>query len=155
MHRTGGHRNLTRDGAGATSDLKTFVAAWCLGNIAPLEYVDRQSEAGVFVLTYEELVMNPEAVLDKFAAQLEKENVDHMLGQVTTPSAVTDSTTRETKERIREGDRGYLVRKWRKQVTEKQENDLFFILDAFGVDTYRPGRFLAQKRFLHEEGAYS
>ncbi|MCS3827493.1 hypothetical protein GGP85_002963 [Salinibacter ruber] len=138
------------DSLDATSTvLKAFVTAWCLENIVPLQYVTGRSEVNVFVLTYEELVMNPEVVLEKLAAKLRLERLDRMMEHVSTPSAVTDTTTHETKERIREGDRGYLVRKWKQQVTEEQENDLFSILDAFDVDAYRPGRFLAQGRFLH------
>jgi len=138
-----------------SSGLKEFVTAWCLENIVPLQYVTGRSEANVFVLTYEELVMNPETVLDKLAAKLRLESLDRMMEQVNTPSAVTDTTTRETKDGIREGDRGYLVRKWKQRISEEQENHLFSILNAFDVNVYHPDRFLPQEPFLHAEESYS
>lgn len=136
----------------AASELETFVAAWGLENLVPLQHVTERPAAKVFVLTYEELVLNPEAVLNELAATLHLEDVSRMMEQVTTPSAVTDSTPRRTKDRIREGDRRYLVRKWKQHVSEEQERELFSLLDALGIDAYRPGHFLAQERFLHGEG---
>ena len=140
------------DAVDATSaDLETFAAAWCLENAGPLQYVASPPETNVFVLTYEELVLNPEVVLQKLAATLHLDRPDRMMQQVTTPSAVTDSTARRTKDRIRKGDRSYLVRKWKDQISKAQEDEVFSLLDAFGIDAYRPGRLVAAERFLHGE----
>ena len=125
------------------------MAAWGLEKAVPLRYGTDRSDAAAFVLTYEELVLTPEGVLKALAEAVHLDDVDRMREQVSVPSAVTDSSTRRTKDRIREGDRRSLVRKWKRQVSEAQAEGLLALLDAFGIEAYRPGHLLAQKRFLH------
>jgi hypothetical protein len=134
-----------------SSALESFVAAWGLEKAVPLRYGTDRSDAAAFVLTYEELVLTPEGVLKALAEAVHLDDVDRMREQVSVPSVVTDSSTRRTKDRIREGDRRSLVRKWKRQVSEAEENDLFAILDAFDIDVYRAGRLLSQEHFLHDD----
>ena len=130
-----------------SSALEPFVAAWGLEKAVPLRYGTDRSDAAAFVLTYEELVLTPEGVLKALAEAVHLDDVDRMREQVSVPSAVTDSSTRRTKDRICEGDRRSLLRKWKRQVSEAE--GLLALLDAFGIEAYRPGHLLAQERFLH------
>ena len=115
----------------------------------PLRYGTDRSDAAAFVLPYEELVLTPKGVLKALAEAVHLDDVDRMREQVSVPSVVTDSSTRRTKDRIREGDCRSLVRKWKRQVSETQAEGLLVLLDAFSIEAYRPGRLLAQERFLH------
>jgi hypothetical protein len=64
-------------------------------------------------------------------------------------------STEETRRLLSEGSadkRSYLVEKWRKKVDRREEARVMKILDIFGLDVYRDGEALPDKRiWIHRE----
>ena len=112
-----------------------FVKAilnWCLENIVPLKH--RRSE--VFIITYEDLVLNPIATIKLLSQQLGLKNIQGMLKMVRIPSQSAFSEDK-TKAAIRERNREFLIGRWKEQVSGEQLNDARRILETFGIFEYR------------------
>ena len=122
--------------------LQRGVLAWCLQNAVPL----RRIEPGWAVVTYEQLVLDPHPVIAELARKLDLPRPERMLRRLGVPSVnVRYKSTEETKALLAAGDpsmRPWLVEKWRSKVDPDQEARAMAILEAFGVDAYRPGDVL-------------
>lgn len=136
---------VSRDG----TDLERFVCQWCLENIVPLKSIE-ELEA-VLRVSYEELVIRPEAVFERLGSVLGVSNIGRMMDKVQTPSKTTDSSSENTVQRIKRHDSDYLITKWREKVSQREINRAFQILDVFGIDCYRKGTPLPTDEYLHGE----
>lgn len=137
-------RNLIERG----DRLEQYVAEWCLDNVVPIQKSE-QDDRDCLVVTYEELVLNPIETIDLLCKKLNLRAREKMVSRVAVPSKVTDSSTEQTLEKIRQGDRRHLVTKWRKKISPSVEMDLFSILDRFEIDVYSRGNSLANSKWLH------
>lgn len=137
--------------ASASDDrLKKFVVEWVLDNLLPLRVRSRRSD--FTVVTYEELVLEYEKYVGFFVERFGLEGQQRMLEKESRPSRTTDSSGRETREKIRRKDKESLVRKWTDSISSDQERDLLGILERFDVAVYSAGRRLAEPRFLRFQG---
>ena len=134
------------------STFEKFITEWCLDNIVPLNTKENYK---FLTITYEEIVMNPEAIIELLYDNLDLNDKAAMLSKIQTPSMVTDSSTKETVDHIKKGDKVFLLDKWRKYISECEEKIAFEILDRFGIKIYQIGSSLPNKEMLnfrHERG---
>ncbi len=132
------------------SKLQRGILSWCFENFIPLRHADQKDW---LVLTYEELLLNPEKLCQTISASLDLSRIDLMLHALNTPAANIKMSKQDTlaildeqDERIR---RRNLVTKWQSKVSEADERNCFNILSLFGLDTYQFQRAVAHDRYLH------
>lgn len=135
-----------RDG----TKLDLQIIYWCLENIYSLSKIEDESDDSI-LLTYEELVINTEDIVNKLISFLNlnpaisKDMKDH----IKTPSTSSRFSKDETKEAIKEGDKMYLVEKWRSQVDPEQIKSISNILRKFDIDHYKADEVFPKNRYLH------
>jgi hypothetical protein len=115
------------------SKLERGVLSWCLQNAVPLK--SRQKDW--IVITYEQLVLEPEIVISHLAGRLELTHVDRMLKRLGRPSATTWQSEEKTRNTIAGSEKkSWLIDRWRERVPESEERSLMKILDRFDIDAY-------------------
>lgn len=131
------------------SDFEKGILSWCLQNYPPLKNPDRMNWATV---SYEELVMNPEPVINHLAKCIDLPNPKKILLKIDRPSSTVYKSDEKTKVFFKQAstqeERFWLVSKWKNKVTEKQEELAFKILEAFKIDAYTFGKFLPSQNCL-------
>lgn len=118
------------------------MLSWCLQNALPL----RQIRDDWSLITYEQLVLDPEPVLQLLVNNLnlpQPERMRALLGQPSQSSHQSDAGTQTvlatTKNRA---ERQWLVEKWREDVSADNEKRLMAMLGVFEIDVYRAGEVL-------------
>lgn len=137
--------NYARDIAESGTKLQQDVVLWCLHNAVPL----KQATPEWSLISYEQLVLDPDPVIEYLAARLDLPRPDRMRMRLLTPSGVRRKSNVETQAFLRRGDAGersWLVEKWRERVDERQERHVMEILDRFELDVYRYGEVLPASR---------
>lgn len=125
------------------SKLERGVLSWCLENAVPL----RMATDDWLIISYEELVFDPQPVIALLAERLALPEPEQMLRHLAIPSAVKAKSNPETQQALERGtDRRWLVEKWRNQVSEREERRAMEILELFQLDIYRYGEFLPTRR---------
>jgi len=131
------------------SHLEKGIVSWCFQNFMPLK--DMDTNDWIF-LTYEELLLNTEAVCKCLMDALDLSDYDALMRAVNRPAvniSMSDSQTlkimKNPNERLRKMN---LVRKWKNIVNDEEERNAMDILKLFGLDTYRASSFLAHDRYL-------
>jgi hypothetical protein len=128
---------------------ETAILDWCLQNAVPL----RDADDSWTVLTYEELVVDPEFVLRHLGERLSLPCIDRMRERVLRASSSTVKSSDASRRILRDqsalkANRSWLIEKWRKNVSTEQERRCFDILDAFGIKCYESGRSMPTPRYL-------
>ncbi len=138
--------NYARKIVAKGNDLQKNMLDWCFQNAVPLKQI---SEDWI-VLTYEQLTMEPEQVLQYLTAELNLKGVEQMKAQLLKPSSSTVKSDAETQAKLQQvgGDRSWLVEKWRKKVDEQTEHQLMEMLDAFEIDIYQAGKFMPAEAYM-------
>ncbi len=115
--------------------LEQRVLSWCLQNMVRLAGV---RERGV-VVTYEQLVVDPEPALAWLAARWQLPAPDRLLAGLTRPSAVSAQSDATTQAVLAgpAASRPYLVEKWQQQVDKATAQRVMALLPLFGLDMYR------------------
>lgn len=126
------------------------IIYWCLENIYSLSKIEDETDDSI-LLTYEELVINTKDVVNKLISFL---NLDptiskDMKDHIQTPSTSSRFSKDETKEAIKEGDKMYLVEKWRSQVDPEQIKSISNILRRFDIDHYKADKLFPKNRYSH------
>ncbi len=131
------------------SSFEVAVLDWCLQNVLPL----RQRKAGWLVLGYEQLVVDPQSVIDVLAARLDLHDKPAMVQAVfrasnsTTKSGADSRNVLRDPAKLREN-REWLIQRWKKQVSPEQEDAAYGILERFGIDFYERGSSIPAARYL-------
>jgi hypothetical protein len=138
------------------SKLQKGVLDWCFQNALPLR--DRQSDWAV--LTYEQLVLQPQPAIDYLAEKLLLPDRARMIKLLDEASGVKRKSDAETKklltESASESKRQRLVSKWKSRVSDQEEAEAMAILEVFGIDAYAAGSFLpTQALWLGEDRSYT
>lgn len=137
------------------SDFEKGILSWCLQNYPPLKSVDRINWV---TITYEELVINPQPVIDYLAETLELSNPEKMLQQICRPSSTVYQSDEKTKDFFakssKQQEHFWLISKWKERITEKQEKLAFDILKKFEIDVYNYGELLPSYNYLISKGSY-
>jgi hypothetical protein len=134
------------------TDLDRGVLSWCLQNAVALQ----EATPDWAVVSYEQLVVDPDPVIRELTDKLALSDPERMRRRLGVPSVnVRFKSTEETRRLLSEGGadkRSYLVEKWRKKVDRREEARVMKILDIFGLDVYRDGEALPDKRiWIHRE----
>lgn len=126
------------------------VLSWCFENIIPLRHADTHDW---MIVTYEELLLNPEKLCQSMAQRLALPRVDLMLRAIDTPAANIKMSKQDTHAILKDQDeqkrRHALLAKWQDKIGPAEEKKCFEILELFGLDVYRAGRLVAHDRYLH------
>lgn len=122
--------------------LERAVLDWTLQNAVPL----RTRRPSWLLLSYEQLVLEPEPLLRRLAEHLALPRPERLEAELPRPSLTTRKSERSTAEVLRRGTglerQRYLVERWRERVPPEREAALLGIPAHFGVDVYRPGSAL-------------
>lgn len=136
------------------SRLERGVLDWCFQNAVPLRAATRDW----LVVTYEQLVMEPDVVIGRLAERLELPDVARMKAHVTEASAVTRQSDAEAKKLLAgdgdRDDRRRLIERWRSKVNPEEEQLALEILDCFGIDVYTAGNDLPIQTYWLQESGY-
>lgn len=118
------------------SKLQKGVLDWCFQNASPLR--DRKDDWAV--LSYEQLVLDPEPAIHDLAEKLELPDQARLYRQLGKSSQVKHKSDTETKKLLEapdnESKRLRLVSKWRDKVSSEEAQDTMGILEAFGISAY-------------------
>jgi hypothetical protein len=124
---------------------------WALENLVPLKLLPQRP--GWLFVSYEDLILHPERVIDRLAAELGLEDRESMVRQVERPSrSVKRTRSIERQPLIAAGNRNRLVDRWQEQVSQAELRDCFRILDRFGIDLYHADRSLPDHQAVGRRG---
>jgi hypothetical protein len=124
------------------------IVSWCFEN---LDVLQLDSFSGL-LMTYEELVLNPERACDRLLEYCSFKDKAAMWNTFERPAENIGMSRQQTLEVMQRQDararRWGLVTKWRKQVTAQQMDQAAAILRLFEIDAYDPREDLAHPRYL-------
>lgn len=130
------------------SDIEQAVLNWALENLYPLNHAKGVST----LITYEELVLYPEKMLNFLAKELDLGNGKAMEAKVSVPSATSGLSDAATNQAIRSQDREYLLTKWQEDIDVGDRKAIQFILDAFEISEYSVDSPVADESLRHFVG---
>ena len=125
------------------------VLTWCFQNALALQGL----EPDWTVISYEQLVLDPEPVVARLVERLELTDQALILSRLREAAGnkgKSDETTRRLLAQQASGEFGKrkaLVEKWRARVNPPQEAAAMSLLPAFGLDAYRSGSLLPADRY--------
>lgn len=124
------------------------VVSWCFQNKLLLKNSDKH-----LIVTYEELVMNREPVIQKIADYFNLPDIPKMISRSLTPSGSTGKSTDANKELLKNVHRGEatfseLVTKWNKKTDGDMLTSAQTILDTFQIDIYTSNEIMPETRYL-------
>lgn len=118
------------------------VLDWCFQNAIPL----KQMQSAWTLVTYEQLVLEPESAVNALVANLELNDKRKILENLSRVSGVVRKSDAQTKELHEQGysqERQLsFVTKWRAKVSAEEETALMDILKTFEIDLYQAGNDL-------------
>lgn len=139
-------KHIAADG----SRLQKAVLDWCLQNSPALK---RHMDKVIFV-TYEQLVLDPEPVINALSRGLDLEDTARIMEKISAPSGSVNQSTKETADVLAsksKPEKAWLIEKWRTQIDVVEEEKLMDILKIFDIDVYKSGSFVpAEKYWLKE-----
>jgi hypothetical protein len=129
------------------SRLERGVLDWTLQNAVPL----KQAEPDWIILTYEQLLLDPEPCIERLASELSLPDPELMRRSVAVPSSTVRKSDRATARVLSgpesEDKKRWLLEKWRSKVNSADEARAMRILQVFDVDAYVAGSPLPTGRF--------
>jgi hypothetical protein len=140
-------RTILMDG----SDLQKSALDWCLQNAVPL----RKWRDSWILISYEEMVEQPEHVLTYLSNKLGLRNPSEMFHMIYRASGSSRKSSKESQsvmfddEKIK-AKRHWLVSKWHETISATEESQVFEVLANFGIDIYLPGLDTLNPKYLKE-----
>ena len=133
----------------AGDKLQIGVLDWCLKNAVPLRHAERHWT----VLSYEQMVLQPDTVVSYLASRYSLPRPERMSQRVFTASRSTGLSNVASQDVLRDDEgirqkRTWLTDKWRDRLSPGQERSAFETLEAFGIRFYVPERTLPPQEFL-------
>jgi len=126
------------------SHLERGLLSWCFQTSIPL----RSQAKDVHVLTYEQLVLEPEILIPWLASTIHAPDPEGMWSQVQVPSSTVDLSFRDSREAVERQDRSQMVGKWKESVGDAVERRLMDILEVFELDAYQFGALVSDRFWL-------
>jgi hypothetical protein len=148
-HFTPGQIGFAHEVLSSDDPFQMAVLDWCLQNAVPLRNLD----SAWLTLSYEQLVVEPEIVIERIVDHLELPDGRAMLERATRASASTTKSDSESRSLLRAAEtqpdaRRRLVDRWHSKVDAARVRRTFEILAAFDIDFYTPGDVLPSSRYL-------
>ncbi|MGM0501753.1 MAG: sulfotransferase [Bacillota bacterium] len=134
-----------------STELEKFVISWCLENLSLLRRVQKlEGQTDFIFLTYEDLLLNSTKVINYLRDKLQLEDLDKMLAQVNIPSSTVKYSDDRTKSNFKSStyDKEFLLKKWEKEVSKKEEKKIFDIINQFGINIYKVNSFMPEEKYL-------
>jgi hypothetical protein len=127
--------------------LERLMVSWCMQNYVPL----KSKNSNWILLTYEQLTIDPEAVLSSIYHQLELSDISKISENLLKASDSSNLSDQKTQDVLStssgEERQKYLVEKWKDKIDEKQEEKLMNILKVFDIDIYEAGSCLPKSEY--------
>lgn len=127
--------------------LEKGVLSWCLQNAVPLQ----QATKDWIIVSYEQLVLNPEPVIDLIAREMDLPFPQKMIDRLRVPSETTWQSDHKTKEVLNgildKSKNKYLIERWKSKISDEEEKSLMSILDVFNINAYSAGSPLPKADF--------
>ena len=127
---------------------EVWAAEWALDHVVPLRMYKGENHNDMFLISYEQLVVNPELVIGRMAKELQLDRPDLILKELRVPSASTRSDKMAEQKNF---DPNNKIKAWRKKTTPEMEGDIFDIIEFFGIDLYARGRDVLNEEYLLAE----
>ena len=121
--------------------LQQHVLNWGLENMIPLRLLPERPHW--LYLSYEEFVTDPQASASKIAEFAQLDNLPAMMKRIRKPSVSTRKlSTPETRKMIEKRDKGYILQRWRKEISEEDERGAFEVLRNLDISLYTYGEYM-------------
>lgn len=148
-HFSGRQLSHARDIVASHDTFLIAVLDWCLQNALPL----RQRRQDWIVVSYEQLVLEPEVVIAHLATTLSLARPQRMLTRLYRASGSTTKSHVESRRvlqnpSILKESRRWLVDKWKDRVTPAQVDAAFCVLQTFDIHFYEKGSSMPPLQFL-------
>lgn len=127
------------------SHLTRGVISWCCQQAAALRCVN---DPRVSVITYEQMVLEPERVIAYLSERIPFEHPEWMLARIDVPSKSIVQSRGNVRQQIQDSDVDAVVGRWRKSVSRQEEAELMGLLDPFQIDAYGDGRMVSDKHWV-------
>ena len=114
------------------TDLERFVLNWALENLAPLQLLPERPQWTH--VSYEQCVLDPDAVIERLSERLGLEDREAMLRTVTRPSGSSGRSTTETVGDIRSGRGAAALERWKNEVPADEIDRCLSLLESLGAD---------------------
>lgn len=129
--------NLVKQTAADGTALQQFVTQWCLENLLPLRS-DAMGEH-IVISTHEARVKYPEREIQRIGQAVRIPDIERIRRHSSSPSRVTDTSSKSTVSSIQRGRSAELLGRWRNRIGRSHESQLMSILDQFEIATYSVG----------------
>lgn len=128
------------------SHVEKAMLDWCLHNATAIK---RHMDKVIFV-TYEQLVLDPEPVVNALSRQLDLHDATRIIDKISAPSGSVNQSTKETAAALATTGKGktWLIEKWRADIEADKEKELMQILDVFSLDIYKSGSYMPADKYL-------
>ena len=121
--------------------LQKYVLNWALENLVPIRMIPDKPDW--IRISYEDLTLFPEKTIVQLARVLDLANLDAMMKKIKRPSRSTRKfSTGQKKYMISSHNHDYLIKSWRKEISDEDERSAFKILEKLGITIYRYSQFL-------------
>ena len=125
--------------------LEKAMVSWCFQNALLL----KSRAENKSIVTYEQLVKEPDVVLDYLNGRLKFERMDKIVDQLNVPSRSSKKSKASTTKAISgKKDPDYILSKWRKDINPETEASLMKILEMFGIDAYKKESLVSDKYWI-------
>ena len=110
------------------------VVEWSLENVEAIRFAEQnRSRSGLSVVCYEDVTRDLAGVLRRLDKDVGLPDWTRSLPAASEPSRVSDSSTRESIQAIKNGNTGQLVRGWRSRLSKERVHALVQIPSALGI----------------------
>jgi hypothetical protein len=117
--------------------LEKFVLSWCFENLVFFNQLSSgQLPDNLYFISFEELISEPEVFIPKLCEKTGIKFSDKMIDTVHRPSHGTVHSSRETIQEIQNKNNIHILKKWKKEISPKEEQKCLRILQTFGINYY-------------------
>ena len=129
--------------------LQMAVVDWCMQNMVPL----RETDCKKMTIFYEQLVMEPELIVNELARRFNLPHPEKMLKRINKPSGSAGMSRKEYRDVLFDETemrrkRHWLIGRWRDRVSRSEEQAAFETMQMFQIDCYAFGRDLPTEKYL-------
>jgi hypothetical protein len=130
------------------SKLEKGVLNWSMQNYI----LHSQTRSSVMRVTYEQMVIDPDPIIQKIVADLILPDPKRMLDQLLKPSGSSGMSDQKTiqflENRTNASKNRWLIEKWKSKVTDTEEKKLMDIVGLFNIDIYQYGKYMPTEPYL-------
>lgn len=112
--------------------LEQWALQWSLDQLMLFRLI-KKNQKNVTIISYEQLILEPEKVFDYLGKKLNLTKTDKIIKNMNVPSP---STTTVRRDFISKSNKEQKISSWRKKIKHNEAVRIFKIIDAFGIDYY-------------------